>query len=58
LLTLIDKVAGLMCDTCEDLITHAEVLVVAKTDEQARQAPAAVRSKQLVIGLSRGGSPR
>ena len=51
----IPHIASLMCETTEALLAHAEVLVVAHADEQARQAIAAARPDQLVIDLSRGG---
>jgi GDP-mannose 6-dehydrogenase len=54
----IPHIASLMCDTSEDLLTHAEVLVVGNTDQQARQALATARPDQLVIDLSRGGAQR
>jgi hypothetical protein len=47
-----------MCETTEALLAHAEVLVVANADEQARQALAAARPDQLVIDLSRGSVRR
>jgi GDP-mannose 6-dehydrogenase len=54
----IQHIASLMCETPEALLTHAEVLVVANTDEQARQALAAARPDQVVIDLSRGAVQR
>jgi len=42
-----------MCETPEELIAHAEVLVLAHTDAQAREALAAARPDQLVIDLGR-----
>jgi GDP-mannose 6-dehydrogenase len=51
----IPHIASLMCDTSEDLLTHAEVLVVANVDEQARQVLAAAGPNQLVIDLGRNG---
>jgi GDP-mannose 6-dehydrogenase len=51
----IPHIASLMCDTSADLLAHAEVLVVANPDEQARQALAAAGPDQLVIDLSRSG---
>jgi len=47
-----------MCETTDALLAHAEVLVVANSDEQARQAIAAARPDHLVIDLSRGGVQR
>jgi GDP-mannose 6-dehydrogenase len=54
----IPHIASLMCETTETLLGHAEVLVVANADEQARQALAAARPDQLVIDLSRGSVRR
>jgi GDP-mannose 6-dehydrogenase len=54
----IPHIASLMCGTTEALLAHAEVLVVANADEQARQALAAARPDQLVIDLSRGSVRR
>jgi GDP-mannose 6-dehydrogenase len=51
----IPHVASLMCETPAALLAHAEVLVVANSDEQARQALADARPEHLVIDLSRGG---
>jgi GDP-mannose 6-dehydrogenase len=50
----IPHIASLMCETTDVLLAHAEVLVVANADEQARQALAAARPDQLVIDLGRG----
>jgi GDP-mannose 6-dehydrogenase len=54
----IPHIASLMCETTDALLAHAEVLVVANRDEQARQALTAARPDQLVIDLSRGGVQR
>ncbi len=54
----IPHIASLMCETTDALLAHAEVLVVANADEQARQALAAARPDQLVIDLGRGGVQR
>ncbi len=53
----IPHIASLMCDTFQDLLAHAEVLVVGNRDEQTRQALTAARSDLPVIDLSRGGPP-
>jgi GDP-mannose 6-dehydrogenase len=50
----IPHIASLMCETTDVLLAHAEVLVVAHADEQARGALAAARPDQLVIDLGRG----
>jgi len=49
----IPHIASLMCETPEDLLAHAEVLVVANADDQARQVLAATRPDQVVIDLAR-----
>ncbi len=54
----IPHIASLMCDTPEELLAHAEVLVAANVDEQARQVLAAARPDQLVIDLGRDGLHR
>ncbi len=54
----IPHIASMMCETPDALLAHAEVLVVANSDEQARQAIAAARPDHLVIDLSRGGVQR
>jgi GDP-mannose 6-dehydrogenase len=54
----IPHIASLMCETPDAVLAHAEVLIVANNDEQARQALAAARPEQLVIDLSRGGVQR
>ena len=54
----IPHIASLMCETPDALLAHAEVLVVANSDEEARQALAAVRPDHLVIDLSRGAVSR
>ena len=51
----IPHVASLMCGTPEELLAHAEVIVVANADEQARLALKGARPDQIVIDLSRGG---
>ena len=50
----IPHISSLMCETSDALLEHAEVLVVANVDWQARQALAGARPDQLVIDLSRG----
>jgi len=54
----IPHIASLMCDTPKELLAHAEVLVAANVDEQARQVLAAARPDQLVIDLGRDGLHR
>jgi GDP-mannose 6-dehydrogenase len=54
----IPHIASLMCESPAELLAHAEVLVVANADEQARQALAGARPDQIVIDLGRGGARR
>jgi GDP-mannose 6-dehydrogenase len=54
----IPHIASLMCETPDALLAHAEVLVVANADEQARQVLAGARPDQLVIDLGRGSMQR
>jgi hypothetical protein len=51
-------IVSLVCETTDALLAHAEALVVANADEQARQAVAATRPDHLVIDLGRGGVSR
>jgi GDP-mannose 6-dehydrogenase len=50
----IPHVAMLMCDSAEELLAHAEVLVVGKADEEAAAVLERARSSQTVIDLTRG----
>jgi GDP-mannose 6-dehydrogenase len=50
----IPHITSLMCETPEALLAHAEVLVAAYADDQARQVLTAARADQVVIDLSRG----
>lgn len=52
----IPHIASLMCGTQEALLAHAEVLVVANRDDEARQCLASAQSGQVVIDLSRGSA--
>jgi GDP-mannose 6-dehydrogenase len=54
----IPHITSLMCETADALLAHAEVLVVANSDDQARQALTAARPDQLVIDLGRGAVQR
>jgi GDP-mannose 6-dehydrogenase len=50
----IPHIASLMCGTPEELVAHAEVLVVGNVDEESRRALSVVQPDQLVIDLTRG----
>jgi len=51
----IPHIASLMCETSDALLAHAEVLVVANVDDQAREVLGSARPDQLVIDLGRSG---
>jgi len=48
-----DGRASLMCETSAELLAHAQVLVIAHTDTDVREALAAVRPGQIVIDIDR-----
>jgi GDP-mannose 6-dehydrogenase len=50
----IPHIASLMCESVEDLLAHAEVLVIGNAGEQAQDALAAARPSQTVVDLTRG----
>jgi GDP-mannose 6-dehydrogenase len=50
----IPHISSLMCETVEDLLEHAEVLVLGNADADAADALAAVTPKHTVIDLTRG----
>jgi GDP-mannose 6-dehydrogenase len=50
----IPHIASLMCDRLEDLLNHAEVLVIGNDGEDARRCLAAARPDQIVVDLTRG----
>jgi len=54
----IPHIASLMCDTPQDLLAHAEVLVIANADAEARAVLVSARPDQLVIDLGRDGLNR
>ncbi|HSB60659.1 MAG TPA: GDP-mannose dehydrogenase, partial [Vicinamibacteria bacterium] len=51
-------IASLMCPGVEELLAHAEVLVVGKAGEDAAAALAGVRARHVVVDLTRGGARR
>jgi GDP-mannose 6-dehydrogenase len=51
----IPHIASLMCDSVEELVAHAEALVVSNSSEEAVRAVAAASSRHVVIDLTRGG---
>jgi GDP-mannose 6-dehydrogenase len=50
----IPHIASLMCDGVEDLLAHAEVLVIGNAGEQAVQALRAAGPRHRVVDLTRG----
>ena len=49
----IPHIAGLMCDSAEELLAHAEVLVVGNADEQSTAVVRAAAPRQIVMDLTR-----
>jgi GDP-mannose 6-dehydrogenase len=54
----IPHIASLMCDSLEQLLGHAEVLVLGNAGSDAVLARAGLRSGQAVVDLTRGGVRR
>lgn len=50
----IPHIAAVMCEDVDALLRHAEVLVIGKTDEEAKRVASAVGPNQLVVDLTRG----
>jgi GDP-mannose 6-dehydrogenase len=50
----IPHISSLMCETVEDLLEHAEVLVLGNADADAADALAGATSKHTIIDLTRG----
>jgi GDP-mannose 6-dehydrogenase len=50
----IPHISSLMCETVEDLLEHAEVLVLGNADADAADALAAATSNHTIIDLTRG----
>jgi len=50
----IPHISSLMCENVEDLLAHAEVLVIGNADAEAAAALAAATPKHTVIDLTRG----
>jgi GDP-mannose 6-dehydrogenase len=50
----IPHIASLMCESVEDLLAHAEVLVIGNAGEQAQAALAGAGPSQTVVDLTRG----
>jgi GDP-mannose 6-dehydrogenase len=50
----IPHIASLMCDTPDDLLAHADVLVIGNAGEQALQVLSGARPDQEVVDLTRG----
>jgi len=54
----IPHIASLMCERLEELLSHAEVLVIGNTGAEAALALAAAGPQQVVIDLTRGAIQR
>jgi len=54
----VPHIASLMCPGVEELLAHAEVLVVGKTGEDAAASLARVRAHHVVVDLTRGAARR
>jgi GDP-mannose 6-dehydrogenase len=50
----IPHISSLMCETVEELLAHAEVLVIGNADTEAAAALAAADANHIVIDLTRG----
>ena len=50
----IPHISSLMCETVEELLAHAEVLVIGNADTEAAAALAAASANHIVIDLTRG----
>jgi GDP-mannose 6-dehydrogenase len=51
----IPHIASLMCDTLDELLAHAEVLVIGNSSDEAAQALASAAPNQVVLDLTRLG---
>jgi GDP-mannose 6-dehydrogenase len=54
----IPHIAGLMCESLEDLLSHAEVVILGATESDAVAALRALRPGQTVVDLTRGALGR
>jgi GDP-mannose 6-dehydrogenase len=54
----IPHIASLMCESVEEILAHAEVLVIGNGGEQASQVLAGAAAHHLVVDLTRGSLPR
>ena len=54
----IPHISSLMCESVEDLLAHAEVLVIGNADTEAAAALAATTPRHTVIDLTRGLVPK
>jgi len=50
----IPHIASLMCDSAEDLVAHADVVVIGGAGEETASVLARLREEQVVIDLTRG----
>ena len=55
--TEIPHIASLLCDHVEELVAHADVLILSAADPQAARAVALARPELAIIDLTRGAAP-
>jgi GDP-mannose 6-dehydrogenase len=56
--TEIPHIASLLCDDVEELVAHADVLILSAADPQAARAVALARPEMAIVDLTRGAVPR
>ena len=54
----IPHIASLLCDKVEDLVAHADVIVLSANSADAARAAALARPDQVIVDLTRGVLPR
>jgi GDP-mannose 6-dehydrogenase len=53
----IPHIASLLCDTVDDLVAHADVLILSTVSEQSTRAVERARTDQPIVDLTRGAIP-
>ena len=56
--TEIPHIASLLCDRVEELVAHAELLILSAADSQAARAVALAGPELPIVDLTRGAAPR